>query len=256
MDTVDISKLTDIELHEHAERLAAEEREKVAELLEVLAVIDEKRLFEKHHCASLYEYCVCALRLSEAAAYRRIRAVRAIRLFPPVSVLLREGKLSLETTTLLHPFLESPEAAVLVHQASGMRTWQVARLLASRQAPPPTRDFIRFTAPAPPTSAVPLTLLESPPSAGLAPEQAVAPAQPPPAGPAAACKTPFSVRVTFTAGEGFWRDLEFARSLLRHKYPDGKLEGVLGDALRALLDKKDRGRAFKPPSRPPRKMAE
>jgi len=35
--------------------------------------------------------------------------------------------------------------------------------------------------------------------------------------------------------------MQRARALLRHKYPDGRLEGVLKDALAALLSKKDRG---------------
>ncbi|MBI3564877.1 MAG: hypothetical protein HY079_06760 [Elusimicrobia bacterium] len=47
------------------------------------------------------------------------------------------------------------------------------------------------------------------------------------------------VRLAFTADHRFYVTLEKARALLRHKYPDGRLEGVLMDALKVLLEKKD-----------------
>ena len=50
---------------------------------------------------------------------------------------------------------------------------------------------------------------------------------------------PRVVRFAFSADESFYRMLEQARCLLRHKYPDGRLEGVLGDALQALIERRD-----------------
>lgn len=251
---MDILNRSNEQLHILARNLVREERERLLELLEVLAAIDERRAYREFHCASLYEYCVATLGLSEAAAYRRIRAVRAIRLFPPIAVLLREGRLTLETATLLHPHLQGPDAAALVTQAAGKRTWQVARLLASRQAPPPQRDIVRFTGPSEAAPPQPLPLLElAVPQEPLSVPPAPMPTQ---VGPIAGSKPPFSIRVAFTADERFWTLLQRARAVLRHKYPDGRLEAVLGDALAVLLKKKDRDQRVTLPSPRPPKMAE
>ncbi len=55
-----------------------------------------------------------------------------------------------------------------------------------------------------------------------------------------------TVRVSFSADEDFYALMQRARTLLRHKYPDGRLEGVLKDALAALLAKRDLGFEFSP----------
>ena len=147
VNSADISRLSDAELHRRAKELAAAERGATADLIEHLAEIDRRRIYRGSECNSLFEYCVHMLACSEAAAYRRIRATRACQIFPPISALLREGKLTLESVALLHPFLEGPDAAVLVMKASGMKTWQVQELLAKRQAPGTRRDVVRFCAP-------------------------------------------------------------------------------------------------------------
>lgn len=235
--------MTDAQLLAHAKKLATAERETTCALLEVLAAIDQRRAYRELGCGSLYEYLVCTLRFSEAAAFRRIRAIRAIRLFPPIAVLLREGRLTLETATLLHPHLEDADAAKLVQQAAGLRTWQVARLLAPRQAPGPERDILRFiNAPMRATAVIddtaPLLPVGCPPA--TQPADAAAADDSPPSPPTPSISAPSrAIRVAFTADEEFFRLLERARAVMRHKYPDGRLEGVLGDALNALLDKKD-----------------
>ena len=242
---MDISRLTDDELWDRTKALARGERGATADLVEHPAELDKRSLFKEHGFLSLFEYCVHGLRCSEAAAYRRIRAARAIRLFPPVSVLLRDGRLTLESVALLHPFLEDEDAAKLIQRAAGLRTWQVEKLLAGRQTEKPRRDIVRFcgpVAPAPTTPAQdesPLLAtisnadrsMETPPAIDpFAEPPSTAPSPPPPRR---------TVRVTFSADEDFYALMMRARALLRHKYPDGRLEGVIKDALVALLAKKD-----------------
>jgi hypothetical protein len=47
------------------------------------------------------------------------------------------------------------------------------------------------------------------------------------------------VEVRFPADEEFYRRLERARALLRHKYPAGRFGEIMSDALKALLDRID-----------------
>lgn len=251
---MDISRLTDEELWFRTQALACVERVASYVLVEHLAEVDRRGLPLKKGCTSLFELCVHRLRMSEEAAYRRIRAARAIRKFPPISVLLRDGKLTLETVALLHPFLEKPEAALLVKSCIGLRKWQVQALLAGRQPESVKRDVIRYCGPvvpeseAPPPETTPLFEAEhSGAPTGPAPEAASAPPpplpQPLPVAPDAPIRV-HAIRVSFSADADFHKLLRRAQSLLRHKYPDGRLEGVLRDALTALLKKKDLGFRF------------
>lgn len=248
---MDISKLTDDELWERTAALARAERGTLADLVEYLAEVDKRGLYKERGFVSLFEYCVHGLRCSEAAAYRRIRAARAIRLFPPISVLLREGRLNLETVALLHPFLGEEDAASLIQQAAGLRTWQVQALLAGRQTEQPRRDVIRFCGPVRPTASQPsedATLFPAPSADPLGP--ALLPKQNRDIRPeypsASSAPAKHTVRVSFSADEDFYALMQRARALLRHKYPDGRLEGVLKDALAALLAKRDLGFELRP----------
>lgn len=49
-------------------------------------------------------------------------------------------------------------------------------------------------------------------------------------------------RISFAADEVFVARLRRAKQVLPHKYPEGRLEDVLGDALEVPLDKKDMDR--------------
>lgn len=244
---MDISRLSDEELWVRTKTLASSERASVCDLVEHLAEIDKRGLHARRMHASMFEYCIHFLHLSEEAAYRRIRAARAIQKFPPISGLLREGKLTIETVALIHPFLNDEGAAPLVTKCIGLRKWEVQRLIAGRQPDAPQRDFIRVLAAARTVEAVPARedepllsfTMGSIPSSG-----SEHPASPPPqvSSQAPPSDSPeHAIRVAFTADAEFHRFLLRARQLLRHKYPDGRLEGVLKDALVALLERRDLG---------------
>ena len=246
MDSVDISRLTAEELWTRFLSLAKIERGAVCDLVETLAEIDRRGLYKDHEYISLFECCVHKLGLSEAAAYRRIRAARALKLFPPIGPLLRQGRLTLESIAVLHPFLKDPDAATLVSAAAGKRVWEVERLIASRRMEEPRRDVVRFVAAA---LAVPLTaatrsesplfeprVAEPPPETALettAAARAIAALESPPTQ-----TSRHAVRIAFTTDESFFKLLKEAQAAMRHKYPNGRLDGVFRDALVALLKKK------------------
>jgi hypothetical protein len=266
---VDISRLSDAEILTRAERLAADARESASDLVETLAIIDDRRLYVECDCRSMHEYCVFKLRLSDSSAYRHIRAARAIRIFPPVGALLRSGKLSLETLVVIHPYLEDEDAHLLVTAAIGKSAYEVERLVASRRTEAPRRDVIRLIASTPTATPVPAagpacapalspSSVNPQPSLPAFPEESPV-AEPtgrayesraelyasvPPAstaGPSAPAS--HHVRVAFTADESFSQLLAEVQAAMRHKYPDGRLEGIFRDALKALL-RKNRPWAF------------
>lgn len=250
--SVDISELTDEEVWRRFLSIAAQERVVIGDLVACLAEVDSRTLVRKRDWPSLFDYCVYALHWSESAAYRRIRAARAVRRFPIILEMLRDGRLHLEGVVILHAFIEDGDFASLLLKAVGMTTKSIERLVADRRRDPPVRDSIRFVGVAPPlikTAEVP-SLLEFPPSPSpdfpipaAAPSPAVGPSPivAPPPRPPEEPPRPRLVRVGFTADEDLHRLVLHAQQLMRHKYPDGSLEGIFRDALLLLIAKKDLG---------------
>lgn len=250
MKGVDISKLTNEEVWRRFLSLAAEERVVIADLVACLAEVDSRTLVRKRDWPSLFEYCVYSLHWSESAAYRRIRAARAVRRYPIILDMLRDGRLHLEGVVILHAFIDDADFASLLLKAAGMTTKRIESLVADRRRDPPVRDSMRFVGISPhpvmaaePPAALDFTPIHLPDHAGSpvdAPARQVAVAASPPRPPEIPAR-PRLVRVAFTADEGLHRMVLHAQQLMRHKYPDGSLEGIFRDALRLLIEKKDLG---------------
>src|SRR3989454_11998100 len=95
------SQLSDDDLVVAVKPLARCEREATASLIAHLAELDARRLYLGAGFSSLFTYCCEVLHLSEPAAYNRIEAARAARMFPMILEMLGEGSLSLATVRLL-----------------------------------------------------------------------------------------------------------------------------------------------------------
>jgi hypothetical protein len=80
----------------------------------------------------MHAYCVDELRLSEDAAYKRIRAGRAARDFPMLFDAVARGDLSLAAVHLLASHLTEGNAADLMAAAAGKRRVEIEALLAAR----------------------------------------------------------------------------------------------------------------------------
>lgn len=240
---MDISTLTNEEVWRRFLALAAEERVVIADLVACLAEVDSRRLVREKDWPSLFDCCVYSLHWSESAAYRRIRAARAVRRYPVILEMLRDGRLHLEGVVILHAFIEDADFAALLLEAVGMTTKSIERLVADRRRDPPVRDSIRFVGVAP----LPVKAAEPPAALGFQETVSSSPPIPVEIAPPAAPRPPEEpprprlVRVGFTADEDLHRLVLHAQQLMRHKYPDGSLEGIFRDALRLLIEKKDLG---------------
>ncbi len=98
-------------------RLAGREREATAAFVVHLAEFDARRLYEGAGYQSMFSYCRTVLRLSEDAAYNRIKAARATRLFPAIVAMLTDGSLSPTTVRLLAPHLTAENHEPLLASA-------------------------------------------------------------------------------------------------------------------------------------------
>lgn len=210
----------------------------MAVLIEYLAELDDRRLCVGRGFPSLYEYCVNALKFSEGEAYRRIRAVRAVRKRPELLRLLEDGSLSLSAVVLLHPHLEQAHGDEALKRAIGLGTRRLEIMLAEYVTAPACRDSIRFIGmeAAVPVSEMPLS---NEPAGQKAAESVIegAPASAGP-GPRVQPTRRKLVRFTFIADEDLFNLVRHAQALMRHKYPNGRLEGLFTDALQLLIEKK------------------
>jgi len=135
---------------------------------------------------------------------------------------------------MLQPLLTSSNHEALLRKAGRRSKREIERLVAglSPTAPGP-KDLIRAL-PAAQASPVPAgraplaneaALVFEPPEIAQDP-----PAHEPPS------EAPGRVLFTFAAGEAVRGLFEQARDLLRHKFPSGTMEEVIGEALRRLVD--------------------
>src|SRR6186997_1368495 len=137
------SHLSDGALIAEVTRCAHEERRATARLLAHLAELDARRLYLGTGHASLFAYCHHALGLSEDAAYNRVQAARACRLFPEVLERLADGALTVTTVRLLARHLTSENHGELIEAAARRSKREVEELIARRFPQPDTPSSVR-----------------------------------------------------------------------------------------------------------------
>lgn len=259
-------RLTDVDLVRETKFLAERARHNELRLLSHLAEFDARRLCIEEGHRSLYEYCTGVLGFEEGEAYRRIRAARVIRAFPEAMTALAARKVTMSTLVVLAPWLERKNIGDWLTQAAGKTKREVEALVAARYPQAPQPDAVRnfpfhplvMTVPQPTAgdngSIVPLEAAAPTVAATGAPPQAIevegaimgVPAvQEAPIGrlengwqqlaPISAER----VRVGFDAAVAIAHLLDRVKQLLRHKYPEGRLEDLIREVLDAYLDRKD-----------------
>lgn len=245
----DCRSLDDEALRRDLRFLAQREHHSLATLLIHLGEYDRRRLSEEEGYQSTYSYCVKCLGYDEGGAYRRIHAARVCKRYPHILNLILSGELSLSSLLLLSPVLTDANQEELISHARGKSKRELETHLATLDPRPSSPDAFHRV-PAPPmwmtpsaadVSAAPSPALDAPPQMpGILGAQ--------PAGEWQAVM-PLSldrVRVGFDAAVALMRLIERAKQVLRHKYPEGRLEDVLRDALETLLERKDPQNRFAP----------
>lgn len=233
--------LTDSDLLGRLKDLVGQERESIVDVIERLREADRRDLALDRGFTSTFAYCTQVLRYSESEAFLRIRAARASEKFPRLLDDLRDGRVHLDSIARLAPHLEN--IGGLIERAAGASKKEVLAIVAQLQPEqPPQRDVIvpvARVAPAAPAEVIApaAAAASSSPSVSAAPHVIAPPPQ----------------RFHFTADHQLLELVEKLRGLLRHKYPDGRLEAIFKEAALALIERIDPGRPRSPREAAPRK---
>lgn len=213
-----------------------------AELLVYLGEVDQRRLYLREACSSMFAFCVERLHLAEGAAYKRVAAARAARRFPVILDLVARGEIHLTGVCLIAPHLTEENHEALLARARHLTKREVQALIAEIAPRPDVPARV---------ARLPRRVAGSRRSDGTgagtscrpapSPEQAVAPAADPvPAAASPAVIEPlaperFQIRVT--VGEETHAALRQLQDLLAHEIPDGDPAAIIGRALDLLLEK-------------------
>ena len=233
--------------------LLSHERDIVADFLVYLAEFDRRGFAVALGYGSLFAYCTRALGLSSSAAYRRITAARLLRRFPVLEPMLRDGRLSPTTVSLLKDVLVPATHRELLARAAGLSKEQVAALVALLRPKAAPRDSVRPLPPARlvalPSAAVDVPAPSTTPATRLADGAqvlvAVQPIPPPRVEPITADLRVLKVTVT----REFLAELEEVKAALSHTVPSGRFEEVVRACFRLVLDRHRRRSAPRAPSR-------
>jgi len=257
----DCRALSDADLTRDIKFSAQRDRHCLAKTLVHLAEFDRRQLCVREGGESLFAYCTRVLGYDEADAFRRIRAARAVNRFPAIVPLIEEGKISVATIAVLSPYLKPENYRAWLAAAGGKSRREVEAMIAARYPQAERPDYLRrfpqssvHFAPPPPPHA-----LEAIPSSSPQPSPSTAAANAPDSGENLETLSPTPppggsrphewqaivpvslerIRIGFDAGIAVMGLINRARQLLRHKYPEGRLEDVVREALEMLLDRKD-----------------
>ena len=261
--------LSDADLVLAVKFLAERARHNEIRLLAHLAEFDSRRLCVEVGFRSLYEYCTGTLGFDEHESYRRIRAARVVRGFPEAMRALENRRITIAALVVLSPWLERENVGPWLKTAEGKSKRELEALVAARYPQAPQPDVVRrlpnvpmIVSGAPPhafealasTSTSPNVQFSGPDEQAVGVNGQIEGASPgviewPTLSPSAERLqwgwqqlAPISadrVRVGFDAAAVVGSLIERARQILRHKYPEGRLEDLIREALETYLDRKD-----------------
>jgi hypothetical protein len=225
---VTASRLSDEALLARMKALSGESRELTVELIAHLVEVARRGIHRAEGPGKLFGYLTSVLRFSEAAAWNRIQAARAVRRFPMILDLLAEGSVNLTTIRLLVPHLTKENHRSLLAEAMGKGKDDIKKMVA-RVAPRPD---------------VPATIRKLPAPAKSRPETHRPVVEP---------LAPERYRLQLTMDQETHDDLRWLQDTFRREIPDGDPAAIVARALRLLREhaqKKAYAATSKP--RPPR----
>jgi hypothetical protein len=147
MTANDLKAISDEELLERLSGLLKKARRVESDLVAHIGEVDERRLYARKACSSMFSYCTEVLHLSEHEAYLRINAARLSRRYPVLLEMLADGRLHLSAIGKLSPYLTDANCQGVLARAAHRSKREVEELAAelapSRTFRPPSASFRR-----------------------------------------------------------------------------------------------------------------
>jgi len=171
MNAHSLQSLSDDQLLAQLAAILRDSRRVEAELVAHIAAVDERRLYLREACPSMFSYCVERLYLSEPETALRIVVARASLRHPLLLDRLRDGRLHLSGIALLAPHLTEQNRDAVLSRATHLSKRRIEELVAELAPRPDAPALVRkLPAPSPaehrPDAAPPLAVpREAPPLA-------------------------------------------------------------------------------------------
>jgi 5-methylcytosine-specific restriction endonuclease McrA len=124
-----VATLSEQELLDHFEDLVVRDRRTTADLLVAIAEIDERRIWAKHGCSSMFTFCLERFHMSEQVTGKRLWAARTARRFPVILPMVENGELHLGAIHLLAKHLTAENHVRLLDRAKHKSCREVERLV-------------------------------------------------------------------------------------------------------------------------------
>lgn len=127
-------------LHNKALAVAEKFHRVEIELIEILQIIDAKKVFANYGFSSLFDYAVRALKLSEANAYNFITVARKCRTVPELQLAIGSKHLSVACARKLAPVVTRENSAHWLHLASTLPRQKLEKEIAKVSPKSNTRE--------------------------------------------------------------------------------------------------------------------
>ena len=191
----------------------------IARAIEVLAEAQARKLHLADGYATMREFCVCEMNLSEDEAAKRLQVSSAARDCSAVLPMLADGRLHQTAVVMLAPHLkQTPDAVGLLEAAARKSKSQIALLIAELFPRPDVPTCMQAV------GAVSIAAEDAPESGGAFVLESPSESAPSPASAWAPVPTsPGRFAVQFTLDEASHRELEYARALNRRVAPFGDI---------------------------------
>ena len=138
-----LAQLSKSELLERFETLVACDRRNTTQLLVAIAEIDERKLWARHACQSMFVFCVERFHMSEQVTAKRIWAARTARRFPVVLEMVERGELHLSAIHLLARHLTPENCSDVLRRARHKSSREIERLVAALAPRPDVASSVR-----------------------------------------------------------------------------------------------------------------
>ena len=256
-----LRRLSDDELLCGLSSLLGQSRRIEWELVAHIGEVEERRLYAREACDSMFVYCTEVLHLSEHEACLRIATARAARDHPMLLPMLADGRLHLSGIAKLAPHLTAANRDALLQGATYRSKRQIEVLVAEWAPRPDVPASIRKL---PDRAATGAAVTASSPLSDdrqLGPDRVRAAttqdpihgpghaggigAVAPPARPAVEPLALGRYKVQFTASAALCEKLERLKNLMLSSVPDGDLARIVETAVTEALERREARRFAK-----------